>query len=191
MRGVGAFLIIGFVGLIVIGVWNVRQWLPLPGTRALSSVPTATSKTAEVVSGKTEPKGTRARDKRALDRGTVTLDKADQESAISDIARADLPTPKVDAPVLKTDVLESAPMFPTRKDLPAGATGVQIRAQFGEPTARVIEVHNGRVFEQYYYLDREHSQLTVATLNAGVIVSTESTLPLNNDVTSAGVTVIP
>jgi hypothetical protein len=70
-----------------------------------------------------------------------------------------------------------APPFPTREDLPVGATGVQIRARFGEPEARVTETRDGLVFERYYYYSHDHTKLTVARLRGGVIVSAENTLP--------------
>ena len=31
MRGIEAFLMLGFIGLVGIGVWNARQWLPDAG----------------------------------------------------------------------------------------------------------------------------------------------------------------
>jgi hypothetical protein len=98
------------------------------------------------------------------------------------------PVTKTEAPLSTTEAPSSteaplltkaplAPPFPTRDDLPVGATGVQIRAQFGEPAARITETKDGLVFERYYYYNRDHTKLTVARLRGGVIVSAENTLP--------------
>ena len=64
---IGAFLMLGFIGLVGFGVWNARQWLPLRDTHAVNSTLTATSKTDNALGGKTEPKRTWARKKRLLD----------------------------------------------------------------------------------------------------------------------------
>jgi hypothetical protein len=67
------------------------------------------------------------------------------------------------------------PAFPTRADLALGASGVHIRAKYGEPTARVTEMHAGQLLERYYYFNSDRTQMTVATLVGGVLTSAEST----------------
>jgi hypothetical protein len=207
-----------FLGLVGIGVWNARQWLPLRDTQVANSTLTAVSTIGSALGGKTEPDRTRARNKRGLDEADQAVEfkdlpafcgggelasaalccqtacsrapgEADSSASITDaVVSWVFPIPD-DLPAgatlnkrglheadSKTDAVVS-PVFPTSDDLPAGATGVQIRAQFGEPTARVIETRDGGVFELYYYFNPDHTQLTVARLKAGVIVSGENTVP--------------
>jgi len=173
MRGIEALLLAGFIGLIGIGIWNARQWLPLRATQAAHSAPitsatTAASKPSALAGRKTEPKGTRV----GIKPEHVRADQASASDVASgnDVVLADPSKPKT------TEALVSW-VVPTRKDLPVGATGVQIRSRFGDPTALVTETSDGRIVEQYYYFNRDRTQVTVATLRAGIIVSTKSTLP--------------
>jgi hypothetical protein len=177
MRGIEAVLLVGFLGLVGVGIWNARQWLPVRGTQAAYSTPTnatppADSKTADVPGGKKTAKKSQPRVKRDLDNDKIIQAPAtsDQASATHDVVLADPPKPKG----AETFV---ASVVPTRNDLPAGVTGVQIRSQFGDPTARVTESRDGRLVEQYYYFNRDRTQVTVATLKSGVIVSAASTVP--------------
>jgi hypothetical protein len=208
MRGIEAFLMLGFIGLVGFGVWNERQWLPTLNTHAANSTPTAASTTANELVGKTKPKSTRARNNRGLvdqavafedlpafcgggEQGSAALccetacSRAPEE-ADSSVSKPEAPvsskpevpvSPKSEAPVSSKPEAPVAPVFPTRDDLSPGATGVQIRARFGEPEARVTETKDGVVFERYYYYNHDHTQVTVARLKGGVIVSSENTLP--------------
>ncbi len=175
MRGIEAILLLGFIGLVGVGIWNARQWMPLRGTQAAYSAPAnaappADSKTADAHGAKTAAKKTQPRVKRDLDQATQAPATSDQASATNNAVLADPPKPKAAETLVATVV-------PTRNDLPAGATGVQIRSQFGDPTARVTESRDGRLVEQYYYFNRDRTQVTVATLKGGVIVSAASNLP--------------
>ena len=78
-----------------------------------------------------------------------------------------------DIPPSETRVDVWQPAFPTRADLPVGASGVGIRAKYGEPTARVTEMHAGQLLERYYYFSSDRTQLVVATLQAGMITGAE------------------
>ena len=162
MRGIEALLLAGFIGLLAIGAWNARRWLPEWAPRGFTSGSADTSK-APGRTGKQTDKGTQASGKRRAARGH-------QDSPGADIELGDFPKSR-------TDVDLPPSKFPSRKDLPVGATGVQIRAEYGEPNARVTEVRGGRVLEHYYYFNSDRTQLTVATLESGIIVSAESTLP--------------
>jgi hypothetical protein len=186
MRGIQATLLVGFIGLVGILIWNGRQWLPLRGTQAVSSSPTAASKLVGESSGKTDPKKTGARNKREPDRADRAVPFKDlplfcggaEGASAALCCQIDCSPAQGKANAQpRAPVAPGAPLFPTRDDLPAGATSVQIRARFGEPTARATETRDGRVFERYYYFNRDHTQLTVATLKAGVIVSAENILP--------------
>ncbi len=148
----------GFIGLIAVGVWNARQWLPGWGPEAIIYAPSDTSGGSPTDRA---GKASRARAKRGFGRGSSA-------SATSDLAFTGFP-------VSETEVDVPMPKFPVRTDFPRGATGAQIRARYGEPTARTTEMRGGHVFEHYYYFNNDRTQLTVATLENGVIVSAEST----------------
>jgi hypothetical protein len=155
MRGMEVLIIAGLLGLVAVGVWNARRWLP---DWASPSAPAATH---SGVSGKPDAKLERAS-------GKGRLDRAGRSTAVSNFTIGDLPSSKTEV-----DVPIGSP-FPTRSDLPLGITGAQIRAKFGEPTARVTAMQGGRLLERYYYVNSDRTQLTVATLEHGIIVSAES-----------------
>jgi hypothetical protein len=168
MRGIEAVLLLGFIGLVGVGIWNARQWMPVRGTQAAYSAPataapSSASKTAEA------PKKTAA--KKAQPRVQRDLEVAIQDPAPAAlVAPAESPKPKKPEAIV-------ALVVPSRNDLRPGATGAQVRSKFGDPTARVTETRDGRVVEQYYYFNRDCTQVTMATLKGGVIVSSESTVP--------------
>ncbi len=160
MRGIEALLLAGFIGLIGIGIWNVRQYLPELGPKAVNYASTDTNDS----SGRLDGKGGKAaglRGKRGRGSGV-------QGSARGDIAFGSFP-------ISETEVDVPMPKFPIGADFRRGATGAQIRAQYGEPTARTTEMRGGHVFEHYYYFNADRTELTMATLENGVIVSAEST----------------
>jgi hypothetical protein len=168
MRGIEAVLLLGFMGLVGVGIWNARQWMPVRGTQAAYYAPTNAAppnggKTADAASRKTAAKKAQPRVKRELD-------EVIQASATNVVVPADFPKPKAAETLV-------ASVVPTRSDLRPGATGAQIRSQFGNPTARVTETRDGHVVEQYFYFNHDCTQVTMATLKGGVIVSTESTVP--------------
>jgi hypothetical protein len=153
MRGIEILLLAGFIGLIGVGVWNARQWLPQWGGKATSYAPA--DKSPSPPGGKTD-KVAHARGKRGFNLGNGD-------------------SPRGDVSLSETQVDVPMPKFPIRADFPRGATGLQIRARYGEPTARTTEVHEGHLLEHYYYFNNDRTQLTVATLENGVIVSAAST----------------
>jgi len=172
MRGIEAILLVGFVGLVGTGIWNAREWLPVRGTLAAYSAPIIATPRADGKTGlvgKRVAKKAQPRVRRALDSATEASAAGDLGSATGYVVLADPPKPKA------ADALLS--VVPTRNDLPAGATAAQIQSRFGVPTARVTATRDGHLVEQYYYFNGERTQVTVATLKSGVIVSAASTLP--------------
>ena len=153
MRGIEAMLLAAFAGLVGLGLWNARQWLPHWGPKVLNSVPANVGKAVTKVGDKLGPKKQHA-GKRGI-MGNA------QSSGTSDI------------PPSETSIDVWMPAFPTRADLPVGASGVGIRAKYGEPIARVTEMHEGQLLERYYYFNSDRTQLTVATLQAGIITGAE------------------
>jgi hypothetical protein len=185
VRGIDALQILGLIGLGGIGVWNAKQLPPQRDTVAAYSAPTIASASTNVGGEKTERKRPRRRN-------TAGLDEAGQAMAFKDLpefcgggdgssaalccqaacgSAAEQAVTEIEAPPPTKPPLTQ--MFPTREDFPAGATGDQIRAQFGEPTARVTGTIDGRVSERYYYYNPDRTKLTVARLSGGVIVSPE------------------
>lgn len=160
MRGTEALLVAAFLGVIAIGAWNARQWLPEWGPNARDSARIATGRIAADSPGKADTKTSRTRGKPRT--------RAAQGFGTSDIALEGLAGSK-------TEIYVSSLGFPTGKDLQVGTSGVQIRAQYGEPTVRVTEMRGGHVVEHYYYFNSDHTRLTTATLESGVIVSAAST----------------
>jgi hypothetical protein len=154
MRGMEVVVIAGLLGLVAVGVWNARRWLPdwaSPGASAAANTG---------VTGKPDTKLERASGKHRVDR-------AGRSTVLSDFTIGDLPGSKTEV-----DVPIGSP-FPTRNDLAVGATGAQILARFGEPTARVTAMQNGRLIERYFYINSDRTKLTVATLERGVVVSVD------------------
>jgi hypothetical protein len=156
MRGMEVLTIAGLLGLVAVGVWNARRWLPDWAS------PSAPAAAYAGPAAKPDPKLERTSGKRALDR-------AGRSTVVSNFTIGDFPASKTEV-----DVPISAAPFPTRNDLPPGISGTQIRSKFGEPTARVTAMQGGRLFERYYYLNSDRTQLIVATLEHGVVVATES-----------------
>ncbi len=155
MRGVIAVLLVGFIAFVGIGLWNAHQSSPQDGVDAVSSANTAAGVAAK--SGKNTG---RTRGRSGPNSG------------------AQIPGASIgDFPASVTVVYVPGPGFPTRKDLRIGAKGSEIRSQYGEPSARVTEMRDGRVFEHYYYFNSDRTQLTRATLENGLIISAESTSP--------------
>ncbi len=151
MRGMELLVIAGLLGLVAVGVWNARRWLP-ESAFPRTYVPTASVAVPE----KAKPKSVRRSEGRRS-YGSVP-------SAVSaKLDAGNLPYTVVDVPV-------GAP-FPTTKDIPIGGLGVQIISKFGEPTVRTSAMDNGRLFERYYYLSSDKSKLTLATLEHGVVIA--------------------
>ena len=154
MRGMEVLILAGLLGLVAVGVWNARRWLP-DWVSKPAAVASATP------ASKADAKLDRASEKRKPDR-------AGRSSLVSNFSIGDLPASKTEVDV----PLPGSP-FPTRNDLALGAVGTQILAKYGEPTARVTAMQNGRLVERYYYVNSDRTQLIVATLERGVVVSVD------------------
>lgn len=159
MRGIEVMLLAGFAGLIGLGLWNARQWLPQWSPKVVNSGPANAGKAVEKVAGK---------------RGD-TKQHAGKRRVTGDARRPGTSAfPAGDFPESETRVEVPAWPVPTQADLPVGASGVRILAKYGEPTARVAEMHGGQLLERYYYFSSDRAQLTVATLVGGVVTGAEA-----------------
>ena len=156
MRGIEVMLLAAFAGLVGLGLWNARQWLPQLSPKVVNSAPANAGKPVEKVAGKLG-----ANKQHAGKRGVM---RDARSSGMSDNTRSET----------RVDVPYWLPGFPTQADLPVGTSGARIRAKYGEPTARVTELHAGQLLERYYYFNSDRTQMTVATLEAGIITGAEA-----------------
>jgi hypothetical protein len=154
MRGMEVLIMAGLLGLVAVGVWNARRWLP----------EWASPSSAVVANGGSAAK---TETKLAHSSGSRKLGKSGRSSVVSNFSIGDLPSSSTEV-----DVPIGSP-FPARNDLPIGATGAQILAKYGEPTARVTAMQNGRLIERYFYVNSDRTKLTVATLERGAVVSVD------------------
>jgi hypothetical protein len=60
------------------------------------------------------------------------------------------------------------------QEIRPGLTGAQLINLFGAPTLRTTETHNQTVIERYIYVDRDRSTATIAVLENGRTVRSES-----------------
>jgi hypothetical protein len=149
MRAVESLMMVLALAVVGVGLWAVHKWLPQSG---LSMFRTASSQTNTVPGpnvAKKEPSAKRA---------------------VRHAHNLVLP-----AEVIEVDVPSPGFPFPTPVDLPAGTTRAQILTKYGKPTARISGVEDGHMFERYYFLHHNRSQITVATLENGVVAWAEST----------------
>src|SRR4051794_31417395 len=138
MRGMEVVIAAGLLGLVAVGVWmwgghRLPQWNP-------SDAPVVAT---AGVAGKPDTKPVRTSGKHGAD-------KEARSTVMSDFKIGGFPASKTEV-----DVPVSASPFPSRNDLRAGATGVQIRAQYGEPIARVTAMQGGQLLERYYYVNSD------------------------------------
>jgi hypothetical protein len=153
VRGLEKFIVAAFLGLVVLGVWNVRTWLSdhlaLRGHDFVAAPgPTAVVPTIKSRSGSAHGKpGTRS--------GTKDTALLPDDVTIVDVPYTGQP-------------------FPEPKDLPSGITGAEIRAGFGDPAAHVTLSSNGLLVERYYYVNKERTRYTVAELQDGRLISAAS-----------------
>lgn len=156
MRGIEVMLLAAFAGLVGLGLWNARQWLPQLSPKVVNSAAANAGKRVEKVAGANKQHAGKRR---------VTGDA--RSPGTSALAAGDFPRSET------TVEVPSWPM-PKQADLPVGASGVRILAKYGEPTARVAEMHGGQLLERYYYFSSDRTQLTIATLVGGVITGAEA-----------------
>jgi hypothetical protein len=146
MRGAESLLLIAFLGLISLGLWNARDWLRSPHFGSSSA--TTTNPIAAVPTKPT--KALKSKKMRGGHPGTFG----------ESVTEVDVPVPE--------------PRFPEPQDLKSGMTAEQIVGAFGEPTARVTRPEPGDISERLYYVRRDHTRATVANLQSGVLVSAET-----------------
>jgi hypothetical protein len=138
------------LGLAGLGIWNFRHWF-VPHADSSVATGAAAAQPASVL-----PKKHLAE----------IHDKGRRSSGLDDILNS-----------VSTSIVEVSiprPRFPEAKDLRTGVTGSQIQAEFGEPTVRVTGTKDGLLVQQFYYVNNDHTRVTVANLQDGVVVSVAS-----------------
>ena len=156
MRGVESLMLAGLVGLLGLGIWQGRHWLP-------NLLPSVTH--SPVTASANSPK------------------KADAELMVKKLAHFSGKRKKVDIaaaghfpqePGVMTTVLVPLPSIPTAANIKAGTTRTELRARYGDPTLNISARKDGRLVERFYYLSSDETQLTVATLQNGNVTSAET-----------------
>ena len=156
MRGVESLMLAGLVGLLGLGVWQGRHWLPnlLPtGTPSLSA-PGVNAKAPAGVKSSTKIPAHLPRKLAKLD--AATMDRLLAESSST------------------TTVVVPIPSLPGPASIKAGTTRTELRARYGDPTLDISARKNGQLVERFYYLSSDETQLTVATLLDGNVASIET-----------------
>lgn len=148
MRAVESLMMALAVAVLGVGIWAVHKWVPRSGLSIFRPASTENVKVAQPPAAKPAPKPPKHTASRTRD---VALPLG----------------------AIEVDVPAGYP-FPNPHDLPAGTTRAQITAKYGEPIARVSGIEEGRLFERYYFLHRDRTRITVATLRNGVVASAES-----------------
>lgn len=156
MRGIESLMLAGLVGLLGVGVWQGRHWLP-------NLLPSATqSSVAPGIGSKKESEGKLAAKK---------LARTPAKSRKPAVTAAGM-LPGV--PSTTTTVVVPLPSIPTAGSIKAGTSRTELRARYGDPSLDISARQNGRLVERFYYLSSDETQLTVATLQDGNVTSAET-----------------
>jgi hypothetical protein len=155
MRSLEMLFLLGFIALIGLGAWSFRDRM-LPSNKS-ADVAVAAARAAAV-------------------RATAekTNEHAKHGKGSTRVAASDPVLEQLLSSTTTVDVVVPGPRMPHARDLRPGMTGGDIRAHFGEPILRTTKAENGEISERYYYVDKESGRITVANLQAGVVVSAES-----------------
>lgn len=155
MRGIEKLMVAAFLGLVALGLWNIRDWLSqyIPASVAALVTPASELKPAAIL---VTPNKLAATHRKASPRTRTKYD---------DLTADEVTV--VDVPYLGQP-------FPEPKDLPSGITAAEIRAGFGDPAARITVSSGGELIEKYYYLNRERTRYTIASLRDGRVISAAS-----------------
>lgn len=154
MRASEFFTLMFILGLLGVGVWGAYEWLNG------ASFPLAASATGPKPAALAEKPGS------GMHTADSTRRNRDRNRS-AQAAGSDVPlSTVVDVPVTVR--------FPRRGDLPRGTSRLQVRSVFGEPRVSTSELRDGSLLERYYYFNKDHTEVTVATLENGVVVAAES-----------------
>lgn len=159
MRNAESLLLIAFLALVGLGLWNGKNWLRWDARNWLRSPHIAAAEAPKT-----------ATPARPLTSAAAAVKSRRKSGERGDGATIFMPS----EPVSVMDVPAPLPRFPEPRDLKSGMSTEQIVSTFGEPTARVTRPERGEVSEWLYYFNRERTRATVANLHGGVLVSAET-----------------
>lgn len=77
-------------------------------------------------------------------------------------------------PAAETALLEPAKRFPRSQELDPGMLRSQIIEKYGDPNLRTFQTRNSALIERYVYVNRERNAMTVALLENGRAVRSET-----------------
>ena len=163
MKGMESVLLAAVVGLLGLGAWQARNWIPSLRSAASSLTSAVTKSPAGKTPAPTasKPAAEAAKTKKAR----VGRLPGGSSLTVSDLSKADNATV---VPV------EWHTRFPNAPDLVAGTTRTELRNKYGAPLLKVATQRDGTLIEQYYYSTGDHTHFTVATLHNGTVVGAES-----------------
>jgi hypothetical protein len=160
MRGKETWLLAFILGL---GVFVAYQWLG----NSRSSLPALLMhRPAQRSAPATTPVSETASNKSTA-RSKARSGSTGRSSAARDVTLDDLPLTTITVEV-------PGPVFPTRDTLQVGTTSSQMRAMYGPPAMSAATIRDGHVLERSYYVNADRTKITVATLENGFVVATQS-----------------
>jgi hypothetical protein len=165
MKGMESVLLAAVVGLLGLGAWQARNWLPNLRTAASSLTSSmsksSAGKSAAPTNGKTADAAEAAKAKRSH---------ANRASAVDSLKTTESTKPENFTVV----PVEWHRQFPKVPDLVAGTTRTELSNKYGAPLLKVALRRDGALVEQYYYSTGDFTHFTVATLHNGTVVGAES-----------------
>ncbi len=164
MKGMESVLLAAVVGLLGLGAWQARNWLPNLRTAA-SSLTSSMSKSSAGKS--TVPTSGKTTDAAAT---KAKRPHGSRPPSGSSLNAADLTKPG-NATIVP---VEWHTRFPNVPDLVAGTTRTELSNKYGAPLLKVALRRDGALVEQYYYSTGDFTRFTVATLHNGTVVGAES-----------------
>lgn len=156
MRRPETLLVVAFVGLFAVVMWQGPHWFQGQTIQAAPAIP--------VVFGRQVAKAAKP------DHGSVAKNSG---------RRYALPVtdePEAFPPALDSATKHAKPLLavPDAEKLPIGTTRSELREHYAVPTFTVEAVRDGSFVERYYYVKPDRDNMVVATLLDGKLVSAET-----------------
>jgi hypothetical protein len=161
MRSLETLMMAGIIGLVAVAIWQGRHWFP----GQISSPGSAVAVAVQPAS-KGDPK--------ALHLSPAKNSGRHSAARKNDPDRPGLPlvSPATDLSSPLTMVIGSSLGDPDSVKLPVGTTRSELRERFGTPTLDIQSPREGSLIERYYYVNQDHANMTVATLENGRLIAT-------------------
>jgi len=153
-------LIAASIGLIGLMIWHWQRWLPGQTPQATSSL----TPPIDTIASKKAKAGNGGRSK-IFDRSSAVS--RTKELPGDSFSPDPIPVSAAVKPVLD---------IPDSKKMEIGATRSALQTRYGAPTVVVSSVRDGRLVELYYYVRPDRTNMVVATLREGKLVSAQDTI---------------